>query len=325
MIISIFYSWQSELSQDINHYFIRDSLKDAMRTIQRDLNLDERPQVDHDTKNTPGSPDIVATIFSKITASSAFVADVSFTSRSNTGRLCANANVLIELGFAMNALGDERLILVMNDAFGSPKDQMPFNLAARRWPITYTLSPGSERSERKQALQELSAKLAQSLKVMAENNILFSHPTTTSSVLTDRLLFKELLNVFPPNGTIARFLRDHDVKGKIYGKWWDELEDFINTWDKVTYEFTDPELDEKRRLLVNKLRNFSNTLALHVYPVKLGSSLEECYRMDLKHLTDFDHPLHQQAEKLNAMATEGYEVYEDLIRACKYKLGIADN
>ena len=76
-------------------------------------------------KGVPGLPDIVQTIFSKIEASSAFVADVSFTSMSPSKRLCANANVLIELGYALHSLGDERLIILMNEAFGSPRDQMP--------------------------------------------------------------------------------------------------------------------------------------------------------------------------------------------------------
>lgn len=82
-----------------------------MRIIQREYELDERPEVDHDTKGTPRLPDIVPTIFSKIEVSSAFVADVSFTSstsRSSQGRLGANANVLIELGVALHSLSYER-------------------------------------------------------------------------------------------------------------------------------------------------------------------------------------------------------------------------
>ena len=161
MAISIFYSWQSEHPKDVNHYFIRDALKNAMLDIQREYSLEERPEIDHDTKGISGIPDIVHTIFSKIEVSSAFVADVSFTSRSinENNRLCANANVLIELGFALHSLRDERLILVMNDVFGSPKDQMPFNLAARRWPITFSLHPDADKETRKKVSSELSSKL----------------------------------------------------------------------------------------------------------------------------------------------------------------------
>ena len=54
MVISVFYSWQSEHPKCVNHYFIRDALKEAMKVIQRKLELEERPEVDHDTKKTPG-------------------------------------------------------------------------------------------------------------------------------------------------------------------------------------------------------------------------------------------------------------------------------
>ena len=173
MTISVFYSWQSEAPESINRYFIRDALKKAMGVIQREYALEERPKIDHDTKGIPGVPDIVHTIFSKIEVSSAFVGDVSFTSQSTEGRRCANANVLIELGFALHSLGDKRLILVMNDAFGSPEGQMPFNLAARRWPITFTLPSDADEKTRKQVSSDLISKLSDALKVMADIVILF--------------------------------------------------------------------------------------------------------------------------------------------------------
>ena len=66
MPVSVFYSWQSELPENINRYLIRDALNEAMKVIKKDYGLDERPEVDHDTKGMPGLPDIVKTIFSKI-------------------------------------------------------------------------------------------------------------------------------------------------------------------------------------------------------------------------------------------------------------------
>jgi hypothetical protein len=48
-----------------------------------------------------------------------------------TGRPTPNPNVLIELGYALPAVGDERVILVFNTAYGEFK-QLPFDLKMRR-------------------------------------------------------------------------------------------------------------------------------------------------------------------------------------------------
>ena len=53
MVISVFYSWQSEHPESVNRYFIRDALKKAMSMIQQGCGLEERPEVDHDTKGVP--------------------------------------------------------------------------------------------------------------------------------------------------------------------------------------------------------------------------------------------------------------------------------
>ena len=47
-----------------------------------------------------------------------------------------NPNVMLEYGYALDALGNQRLIGVFNKAFGKP-DDLPFDLRHRRWPIQY--------------------------------------------------------------------------------------------------------------------------------------------------------------------------------------------
>jgi hypothetical protein len=61
---------------------------------------------------------------------------------SDTERPSPNPNVLVELGYALRALGEERVILVMNTAFGKP-EALPFDLRRKR--ITpYALTEASE-------------------------------------------------------------------------------------------------------------------------------------------------------------------------------------
>ena len=315
MVISVFYSWQSEHPKCVNHYFIRDALKEAMKVIQREYGLEERPEVDHDTEGTPGLPDIVHTIFSKIEKSSAFVADVSFTSKSTEGRPCANANVLIELGFALHALKSERLILVMNDAFGSPKEHMPFNLAARRWPITYNLPPDANKETRKNVSRDLSGKLKTALKVMADSGILFSNPATSSSIRSDRLLFTKFLEQFPYNSDMIYFLREYDVGDSFESKWLEEIDRFTQEWNDALHEFIDPTLEGKRKDFMLKLTSFKNELWSNTWRSESGDSLS----MESYKFKDED-PRWEKIEELNAMGTEAHDAHQELVRACKEML-----
>jgi len=126
----VFYSWQSDLENATNRGFIGDALEDAAAIIVSDSTVAIEPVIDRDTQGVPGSPDISSTIFSKITAADAFVADVSIVARHDK-RPTPNPNVLIELGYALKALGPEKVILVFNRAFGKI-EELPFDLRTRR-------------------------------------------------------------------------------------------------------------------------------------------------------------------------------------------------
>jgi hypothetical protein len=132
----VFYSWQSDLPNATNRGFIQQALEEAAFAIASDASVAIEPVVDRDTKGVSGSPDIAATIFSKIATSDVFVADVSIIGR-DQNRATPNPNVLIELGFALKAIGYERVILVFNQAFGKV-EELPFDLRARRV-LTYDM------------------------------------------------------------------------------------------------------------------------------------------------------------------------------------------
>ncbi len=127
----VFYSWQSDLPNPTNRGFIQGALEETTAKIAADNTVAVEPVVDRDTKNIPGSPDIASTIFSKITGSDIFVADVSIVTRAEGMRSTPNPNVLIELGYALKTLGHERIILVFNKSFGKI-EELPFDLRTRR-------------------------------------------------------------------------------------------------------------------------------------------------------------------------------------------------
>jgi hypothetical protein len=133
---TIFYSWQSDLPNNSNWTFIENCLSLAtkeLKALEPSIIID----IDRATRDDTGSPDITESIFTKITNSSVFVADISIVNGLSDGRKTPNPNVLIELGYAARTLGWEKIICICNTDFGG-LDNLPFDLRNRRV-IPYSL------------------------------------------------------------------------------------------------------------------------------------------------------------------------------------------
>src|SRR6185503_1535671 len=100
------------------------------------------PVIDRDTVGVPGSPDIATTILQKIEKAAVFVCDVSFINQGTDARQTPNPNVLLELGYALKALGPNRVVMVLNTNFGGP-ELLPFDLRMRR-AVTYDMAEQSD-------------------------------------------------------------------------------------------------------------------------------------------------------------------------------------
>ena len=149
----VFYSWQADLPNPTNRAFIQKALENAAASIRRDSTIGVEPVVDRDTVGVAGSPDIVRTIFEKIDRSDVIVCDVSIINDGER-RPTPNPNVLTELGYAMKALGWERIIMVMNTAFGGP-DKLPFDLRTRRCLAYHTTEDAETRATERKRLQSV--------------------------------------------------------------------------------------------------------------------------------------------------------------------------
>lgn len=145
---TIFWSWQSDRDERVTRHFIREALVRAIERLAGDADIDDRLEIDHDTRGLPGSPDIVTSILAKIDAAAVFVGDVTPIAVSEGGKHVANPNVLIELGYAKKALSVDRVITVWNTGFTSSRfEDLPFDLRGRRGPVTYALEGGASRAE----------------------------------------------------------------------------------------------------------------------------------------------------------------------------------
>jgi hypothetical protein len=196
--ITVFYSWQSDTPAEVNHTFLEKALLAALERLKTDATLEpalreSTIELDKDTAGVAGSPPITQTILSKIKECAVFVADLTFVGASakslnrknRSPRLLPNPNVLLEYGYALTSRGHERMIGVMNTAYGEPgNENLPFDVRHVVWPICYNLGP-AEIENSSTVLADLIGKLVEALKLtlgihtkMAEERFL-PHPQTT--------------------------------------------------------------------------------------------------------------------------------------------------
>lgn len=162
---TIFYSWQSDSPNRTNRGFIGDCLRRAVEALHAANVITEGLDIDRDTLNEQGSPDIAATILQKIETCDVFLADVTIvnTDAPEQYRRMPNPNVLVELGFAAHARSWDRILCVVNSAFGSEQD-LPFDIRHRRL-ISYELPADADSKDqaRKQLVGVLTSRIGEIL------------------------------------------------------------------------------------------------------------------------------------------------------------------
>ena len=147
---TIFFSWQSDLPNSDNRNFIEDVIKKSIKELnQNDFSL--VLSIDKDTNQLAGSPDIANSILTKISKSSAFIADISIINDNSSDRKMPNPNVLFELGYAVKQLGWENVICLFNTDSGS-LEELPFDLRNRRV-LTYSIKNKVKSDEKKKLIQ----------------------------------------------------------------------------------------------------------------------------------------------------------------------------
>jgi hypothetical protein len=172
---SVFFSWQSDTPTEWGRNFIERALTAAKEKLVEDLEIDPAIRdagmiVDMDTRGVAGTPPIVDTIFGKIDAASAFVADLTFIGKRRDGRPTPNPNVLLEYGWALKSRGYSRIVVLMNTAYGEPSDKtLPFNMKHLRRPITFHLPEGADDAAKQKARSGLVDKLKVALRAIVES------------------------------------------------------------------------------------------------------------------------------------------------------------
>lgn len=154
--MKIFWAWQSDTPGKTGRHFVRDALLDAIRVLKQPEEVEEPTKaenresmhLDQDRQNVTGSPALADTIKRKIRESAVFIGDVTPVSKiprqigikDSREKRNMNPNVAIELGYAQHALGDERVLMVLNEHYGG-REFLPFDLQHHAGPIIYSLMP----------------------------------------------------------------------------------------------------------------------------------------------------------------------------------------
>jgi hypothetical protein len=157
--MKVFWSWQSDTHGPTGRHFVRTALEAAIAKLKQPADVEEPTgrdrrealHLDQDRQGVSGTPELARTIFSKIDQSAVFVADVSTMGETvradgKTKKLI-NSNVAIEYGYAVKALGDEKILLVQNTHYGD-REGLPFDLKHKAGPIQYRLAPDAAKAQR---------------------------------------------------------------------------------------------------------------------------------------------------------------------------------
>ena len=97
MKITVFYSWQSDLTSKYNRNLIETAIRNALQSIKLSNKEVSEINLVSDSRDEIGTPDLHSGIFEKIEESDIFVADISIINSGSNFRLTPNPNVLIEL------------------------------------------------------------------------------------------------------------------------------------------------------------------------------------------------------------------------------------
>jgi hypothetical protein len=179
--VKVFWSWQSDTPGKTGRHFIRDALDAAVTKLKDAPDIEEPTQrdlrealhVDSDRQGVPGSPDLASLILDKIVNSAVFIADVTpvsviprqteSSSENKSEKRNMNPNVAIELGYAMHALSDQKILMVLNDWYGG-REFLPFDLGHKAGPITFKLRPDATSAERRAVAVQLTGDLVVALR-----------------------------------------------------------------------------------------------------------------------------------------------------------------
>jgi hypothetical protein len=187
--VKVFWSWQSDTPGEIGRFLVRDALNNAIEKLKQDNSIEDAPRdlhLDHDIKDTTGSPDLVRTILEKIEKSEVVVADVTIVGKTADGKCLINSNVAIELGYAWSECTDSRVVFVFNAHYGE-YDDLPFDLRHKGGAVVFHLAPDADGKEIDAQRKSLTEGFVRKLKPFLQQPSRIKGSLSLRAVLQHRL------------------------------------------------------------------------------------------------------------------------------------------
>lgn len=267
---TIFYSWQSDLNSKENRNLINTCIEKAISAIKKHGEIKLEINIDRDTKNRAGSVPISDTIFDKIKQSDIFICDVSLINNTlarkiDGSRLTPNPNVLIELGFAVNMLGWDRIICISNLKYGEI-ELLPFDIRGHKI-ISYNSKDISK------AKSDLTSILKSAIsKTINDYEEILQRFSETNFISHDIAIYNKI-NAICNEETLLDSISmaiNSLATNDYYYKKWDSLDDFFKTSKN---HFINEDLNQAFRNFLSALRNFEMLCVQKFFSLRDGSKI----------------------------------------------------
>jgi len=142
-------------------------------------------------------------------------------------------------------------------------------------------------------------------------------------VAADRRLYEQFVALWGSTDALSRFLRDHDFGASFRWSILEPLESFCQDWDNAQTQFHSEEVEVRRQALVEAANRFRWDLAKHSGPDGDGWSsvvpaeFRDTFRLDRegKHWAE-------TVDRLNAEASEVYELHQQLVSVARLRLAM---
>jgi hypothetical protein len=136
----------------------------------------------------------------------------------------------------------------------------------------------------------------------------------------DRALFVKFLQCLPSNGSVE-FVNNHSFGNSFNFDNFNQLFEFYHTWNNAEYEFINPNLENLKKALFDKIAEFVDFSSLYTYGQRSGLylAIPDAYLADEMNLPQH---VHETIQALNKLGREVYEMHQNLVREAKKELSV---
>lgn len=136
----------------------------------------------------------------------------------------------------------------------------------------------------------------------------------------DKELFSKFLKCLPSSGSVE-FVNNHCFGNSFNLERLNQLNEFYFTWNNAEYEFLNPNLENLKKTLFDKIAEFVDFSSLKTYRQRNGLflAIPDAYLADEMNLPQH---VRDNIQTLNKLGCEVYEAHQNLVREAKKELGV---